>query len=697
MKTMKMLCWMAVISLSLGAWAHADLTTGLIGYWAGENNMNDSSGQGHNGVKDGGGTLSYAAGKVGQAFSFDGNCAVNCGANWDPDPCDVMSISLWMYLTAQEYDGIMAKNNGGKEFALEYKGGVNNRLEFSGSSYLQQTSGAINLSQWYHVVIVVDGPNTDAFMYLDNVKIKTNTNFAALPDKPTSPVLLGAKQSGGTWVSQAIAGRLDEVCLYGRLLSTDEIASLYNNGNGRSPLPDFKAKNPDPAHNAPAIVYKPHLDLKWAGGADVIVGDKFKLFFDPNELALPGAAPIATIAYDPNGMSYRITNVKTLAEQTPYFWRLDTYDAGNVLIVQGDVWKFTTAKLLDITDQPDSVSTGGGVDVVFTVAVYDATPGTPYTTQWFKGDPNFPMPDDGDGDKNKLTLHAVTSANEGDYYCVVTESGGDPQITSDRAHLTVYDDLVAYWPLDGNWTEVIGHRNTYGVGGPTFDPCTPFNDPNGRSASFDGVDDWAKTDNDAAIDPGAESGKFTVECWVYWKGVNGNSEEPSDYQALVDMKYFQSDTQSWALWFNETTGIVELRGTGTSILASSNALSQNAWNYVVATWDHATAKLYVNGTTTSSGAWTYTVRTTDRRTSLGCASGNRGNLFGFLDDVKLYNYALSASTIIQRYFDVTGNYGCSAYPTMDFNHDCLVNLADLAAFAGQWLECNRIPPSACGS
>lgn len=38
---------------------------------------------------------------------------------------------------------------------------------------------------------------------------------------------------------------------------------------------------------------------------------------------------------------------------------------------------------------------------------------------------------------------------------------------------------------------------------------------------------------------------------------------------------------------------------------------------------------------------------------------------------------------------------CTKYSTMDFNHDCKVDLIDLAEFASQWLTCNLEPQSAC--
>ncbi len=38
---------------------------------------------------------------------------------------------------------------------------------------------------------------------------------------------------------------------------------------------------------------------------------------------------------------------------------------------------------------------------------------------------------------------------------------------------------------------------------------------------------------------------------------------------------------------------------------------------------------------------------------------------------------------------------CPAYPPADFNKDCLVNLADLAVLAGQWLRCGYEPGTFC--
>ncbi len=58
-----------VLGLATGV-AHADITSGLLGYWALDGNANDSSGNGYHGVEYE--SPSYVSGIVGPAMEFDG-------------------------------------------------------------------------------------------------------------------------------------------------------------------------------------------------------------------------------------------------------------------------------------------------------------------------------------------------------------------------------------------------------------------------------------------------------------------------------------------------------------------------------------------------------------------------------------------------------------------------------------------------
>jgi hypothetical protein len=64
---------------------------------------------------------------------------------------------------------------------------------------------------------------------------------------------------------------------------------------------------------------------------------------------------------------------------------------------------------------------------------------------------------------------------------------------------------------------------------------------------------------------------------------------------------------------------------------------------------------------------------------------------GKADDMRIYNYALSAEEIIQAYYDVTGKKVCVEKPAMDLNSNCVVDMADLAMLAASWLESGLRP------
>ena len=68
--------------------------TGLISWWKAENNAYDSVGGNHGTLQDG---ATYATGKVGQAFSFDGSSdSVTVGDSSFPAGNSDRSVSLWI-------------------------------------------------------------------------------------------------------------------------------------------------------------------------------------------------------------------------------------------------------------------------------------------------------------------------------------------------------------------------------------------------------------------------------------------------------------------------------------------------------------------------------------------------------------------------------------------------------------------------
>lgn len=65
---------------------------------------------------------------------------------------------------------------------------------------------------------------------------------------------------------------------------------------------------------------------------------------------------------------------------------------------------------------------------------------------------------------------------------------------------------------------------------------------------------------------------------------------------------------------------------------------------------------------------------------------------GWMDDLRLYNYALSAQEVADVYLEREDiEYACIQPVAFDLDGDCRIDLSDLAILAERWLNCGRYP------
>ncbi len=132
---------------------------------------------------------------------------------------------------------------------------------------------------------------------------------------------------------------------------------------------------------------------------------------------------------------------------------------------------------------------------------------------------------------------------------------------------------------------------------------------------------------------------MTLEAWVYPTAV------PTDWSTVILKE--NSPSLAYALYAgtpaNRPEGYVNNgadRGT-----TGTAALPQNTWTHLATTYDGATLRLYVNGTQVASQAVTGAIRTSSGVLSIG-GNGVWGEYFsGRLDEVRIYNRALSAAEV----------------------------------------------------
>ena len=77
------------------------------------------------------------------------------------------------------------------------------------------------------------------------------------------------------------------------------------------------------------------------------------------------------------------------------------------------------------------------------------------------------------------------------------------------------------------------------------------------------------------------------------------------------------------------------------------------------------------------------------------ANDNSSFFYGRLSKVKILNYAMTDDDIGTMYHAETGIWPCLNPPQYDFDGDCIVDMIDFSFFASEWLDCGRVPASAC--
>lgn len=175
----------------------------------------------------------------GGSYDFNGsnNYMQSTATSFDGLPA--LTVSFWMYVdTKGNYEHVVAKGYGASDanrmaWLFMFDGSLDQKLIFSTSDGTNKaemvSNAAIAVSTWTHIVGVWDG--TWLKMYLNNSLQTDTTTCTSMYDinDTNYPLNLGSR----TAVDCFFDGRLDEVAIWSRALTTDEIAWLYNGGTGR--------------------------------------------------------------------------------------------------------------------------------------------------------------------------------------------------------------------------------------------------------------------------------------------------------------------------------------------------------------------------------------------------------------------------------------------------------------------------------
>jgi cysteine-rich repeat protein len=195
---------------------------GMVSYWQGEGNANDKLGV-NNGTAQGG--LTYATGKLRQAFSLDGNddyidiTTNNFAAGNSP-----FSVEAWIWMQEADPDATeYILTYGTQEDNQGYLLAVYNGQSIGGGwwNYGNYVEVSYPMQTWFHVVETYDG--TDSKIYYNGALIST-TNLPLANTQPGIMHHIGMRKYYGEGENQ-FNGRIDEVAVYNRALTQAEITA----------------------------------------------------------------------------------------------------------------------------------------------------------------------------------------------------------------------------------------------------------------------------------------------------------------------------------------------------------------------------------------------------------------------------------------------------------------------------------------
>lgn len=204
--------------------------------------IDDSSGNGLHGVSSGGPTLGVTGvlpGDPNTAITFDGTddlISLGMAAALRFTTLTPFTLSLWFRRTASgtgfvSLAGIRDESvaaGSGTAWIVGLNGAEQRPFIRFGTGTAAATTGTFNDNTWRHLALRHNGPphvnlNVNVFVNGSSVPISATTTPSAITN--TTPAKIGAFGNDGTETG-FFPGTMDEVAIYNRALTNDEIASL---------------------------------------------------------------------------------------------------------------------------------------------------------------------------------------------------------------------------------------------------------------------------------------------------------------------------------------------------------------------------------------------------------------------------------------------------------------------------------------
>ena len=490
----------------------------------------------------------------------------------------------------------------------------------------------LKVNEWRHVVVTHDGA-TDK-MYMNGVKVNEKIYPGAL-NKTTYPLGIGYDPiDKGNYFD----GSLDEVQIYNQALTEAEVLALYNLQNTPPALTDDES--PTAPLSLAGKVNFTEVELTWSAASDNIAVVGYNVYQDGGLIrtvptlstAVTQLKPLTDFVFgvsaiDAAGNESLITTLKVTSGQDPTPDTIPPTKPGTLKGTAG-----SNSVLLSWTASTDDRLLAGYVVLVDGVFFDSLAPSalsvfigslatvTAYTFEVYAFDASG-----NDSEIAELTLSTTKPLDTG-------ESG-----------------LIAHYPFDGNAKDATPYNNHGAIGGnPVFEPSSHPLGAGGQNIKFDGNMDSVLVPNAVQL----ISDYATISFWIRVDGVSAVDAEAY----VIDFGHWD---QRWKISLPKHLKIV-LTTNGNNVQfpafisdmdsGDGNEMVKGFWWYVTMVHDGVKDLIYVNGQLVNSKPVATKLNSTARNLCFGSNPVEGGQYFqGALDNVKLYNKALTASEVAKLF------------------------------------------------
>jgi hypothetical protein len=582
-------------------------------------------------------------GKTNRAYAFDGVDDEISANNSTQLNSPQTSVSMWVNVEELPAQG---------EYYIASFGGWQNRWKISlpnhgkpvwttnhanGISDMDSGDGNVLVAgEWKHVVFIHDGAKDKIYM---NGVMVAEKDVAGDLNNTDTPLGMGYNPIDN---ANYFKGQLDEFQIYNVALTDQEVADLYAAQSLAPTETDTIA--PDAPLNLVAEAVNTDVNLSWRASMDNVGVTAYNVYQDSVKILTTASTAVSVTdlpqltmfnfgvaAIDAAGNESLITRAMvttgtdaapdTIAPSVPanlkisagpnsviFSWDPSTDEravAGYIILVDGEFY--------DSLDVNNTSLLIGGLDAesfyTFEVAAFD--------------------------------LAGNLSA-----YAEITESTTAPLITAEEG-------LVAHYPFDGDADDATPYNNHGVIGGnPTFETVTDRLHSGGQAIVFDG-------DRDSVLAPNAVHLISDYTSISFWIRVDGQNFEDAEAYIMS----FGHWSQRWKISLPQHLKVVLTTNSKNSQFDNAisdmdsgdgNELVKDFWWFVTLVHDGVDDIIYLDGKEVNRKPAPGTLNSTARPLGIGNNPIDGGQYFtGALDELKIYNRALTANEVENAYTNAT--------------------------------------------